>query len=74
MSYRQAQKSDGTDLKTALDGGSLTVNVSSSNRLRLRDADRDERNATVVRSLRDINKGNKQIAHGVDRVLRPMDL
>ena len=73
VTYRQAQKSDGSDLQTALKGGSLTVNVTSGTRVRLRDADGDERNATVVRSLRDINKGNKQIAHGIDRVLRPMD-
>ncbi len=36
------------------------------------DKDPDAANATVV--VPDINKGNKQIAHGVDAVLRPADL
>ena len=36
------------------------------------DKDPDTANATVI--VADINKGNKQIAHGIDAVLRPADL
>ena len=28
----------------------------------------------VKLGLIDVNKGNKQVAHGIDRVLRPIDL
>jgi hypothetical protein len=38
------------------------------------DKDKDARNPRVIIPLRNINKGNKQIAHGIDRVLRPIDL
>jgi hypothetical protein len=38
----------------------------------LRDADPDASNPYVVQP--NINKGNKQIAHGINRVLRPVDL
>ena len=40
----------------------------------LRDADTNDRNARVLRALRNVNQGNRQIAHGINRVLRPMDL
>lgn len=40
----------------------------------LRDKDRNDRNARAIIAALDINKGNKQIAHAVDRVLRPIDL
>ena len=40
----------------------------------LGDADRDARNARVIKAARDVNTGNKQVAHGIDRVLRPIDL
>ena len=36
------------------------------------DKDPDTANATVIAA--DINKGNKQVAHGIDAVLRPVDL
>ena len=38
------------------------------------DKDRNSRNARVILSQVDINKFNKQVAHGIDRVLRPIDL
>lgn len=41
-------------------------------RVIIRDKDFDDRNAVVVNL--DINRGNKQIGHGIDRVLRPADL
>ncbi|MET8361531.1 hypothetical protein [Micromonospora sp. NPDC005171] len=40
--------------------------------VRLVDADTNDRDARVVSY--DVNKGNRQIAHAVDRVLRPIDL
>ena len=40
--------------------------------VQLVDADPDDANPYVVRA--DLNKGNRQIAHGIDRVLRPVDL
>ena len=42
--------------------------------IRLVDKDRNDRDARVVLSAIDINKGNKQIAHGIFLVLRPIDL
>ena len=36
------------------------------------DRDPNARNPRVIAP--DINKGNKQIAHGINRVLRPLDL
>jgi uncharacterized surface protein with fasciclin (FAS1) repeats len=65
-------KSDGARLTTA-QGGVVVVNV-TKNGVRLIDRDRDARNAKVVPRLLDINKGNRQIAHGINRVLRPIDL
>ena len=38
----------------------------------LKDADRNDANPFVVRF--DLNRGNKQIAHGISLVLRPVDL
>lgn len=71
ITYRQALGSDGAEL-TMASGGVVTVQVRSRAFVRLVDADPDDANPYVVR--RDINKGNKQIAHGIDRVLRPLDL
>jgi len=68
-----ARRSNGAALTTAL-GSSITVKVEGgwSCRIRLVDADTSDRDPRVVRT--DINKGNRQIAHGIDRVLRPVDL
>ncbi|WP_370249030.1 fasciclin domain-containing protein [Nocardioides sp.] len=38
----------------------------------LQDADKNDKNARVVKV--DINKGNRQVAHAINRVLRPVDL
>jgi uncharacterized surface protein with fasciclin (FAS1) repeats len=70
--YAQAKAADGAALGTA-QGGVLTVRV-VGDRVRLRDADRNDRNARVIAAAKNLNKGNKQIAHGIDRVLRPDDL
>jgi uncharacterized surface protein with fasciclin (FAS1) repeats len=72
---RAALKADGADLTTAA-GSTVEVDVRGcwyrNARVRLIDADTNDRNATVVAF--DVNKGNRQIAHAVDRVLRPIDL
>ena len=43
-------------------------------KIELRDLDPDATDARVRWDAYDINKGNLQIAHGIDRVLRPLDL
>jgi hypothetical protein len=71
---RTALASNGAELTTAA-GSTITVRVTRSGcvkRITLIDADHNDRNPTVVKA--DINKGNKQIAHAIDRVLRPIDL
>ena len=65
-------KADGARLKTA-QGGVIVVNVTKKG-VRLIDRDPDATNATAIPRLLDINKGNRQIAHGINRVLRPIDL
>ena len=67
----QALESDGAALATGLAGASLTVSVSGDT-VKLVDLDTDDGNAKVI--VADINKGNRQIAHGINRVLRPVDL
>ena len=69
--YRQALRADGVDLTTALPGATVEVDVRRRG-VSLVDADRDARDPRVV--TRDLNAGNVQIAHGIDRVLRPVDL
>lgn len=70
---KAALKADGVSLKTAA-GSSIKVDVYGHHwkRIKLIDADRSDRDPRVIKF--DINKGNRQIAHGVDRVLRPIDL
>jgi uncharacterized surface protein with fasciclin (FAS1) repeats len=63
-------QADGVKLTTA-QGGTVTVRVHKKF-IALRDADPDLRNPRVVAV--DINKGNPQIAHAIDRVLLPVDL
>jgi uncharacterized surface protein with fasciclin (FAS1) repeats len=72
ITYRQARRSDGATLNTALSGATIRVHVVRCARVRLVDADRNDANPTVVR--RNLNRGNVQIAHGINRVLRPVDL
>ena len=68
---RAALKADGARLTTAA-GSTITVDVWCGYRVTLIDADRNDRNPRVV--MFNIHKGNKQIAHAIDRVLRPVDL
>ncbi|GAB2604638.1 fasciclin domain-containing protein [Kribbella endophytica] len=73
---RTALKSDGAKLTTALPGGTLKVDVLSKRYrlIRLIDADRNDSDPLVNPWALDINKGNKQIAHGIWLVLRPLDI
>ena len=70
ITRKQAAKADGAALTTA-QGGTVTVSV-KGRKVRLRDADPDAANPRIVAF--DINKGNKQIGHAINRVLRPLDL
>lgn len=69
-----ALKSDGARLATALTGAGVVVHVVDDDEkvIRLRDNDPDDRNARITAF--DLNKGNRQIAHGITQVLRPADL
>ena len=74
IDYRTAKKADGAMLKTA-NGKRLKVDYRpKSGLVRLIDKDRDDRNAFVLPAAKDLNKGNRQIAHGVSAVLRPINL
>lgn len=68
-----ALKADGAVLGTAA-GAPLTVDIVPNRKIELRDLDPDATDARVRWDAYDINKGNLQIAHGIDRVLRPLDL
>lgn len=72
---RTALASDGAALTTA-QGGAVTVDVLSKRfgLVRLRDLDRTDADPFLVPGRLDINQGNKQIAHGVFLVLRPIDV
>jgi uncharacterized surface protein with fasciclin (FAS1) repeats len=61
-----------TKLATA-QGGKVKVSNRNGN-ITLVDRDPDVANPTVILNGIDINRGNKQIAHAIDRVLLPLDL
>ena len=65
-------KADNVELDTA-EGGDIRVNVRKAG-IFLRDDDTDDLNPRVIPSLLDINKGNRQVAHGITEVLRPSNL
>lgn len=70
---KTALKSNGAVLPTALGGETIKVRVKSHPvRIKLSDKDRNDKNARV--QVTNINKGNKQIAHAINQVLRPVDL
>jgi uncharacterized surface protein with fasciclin (FAS1) repeats len=73
ITRKAAVKANGTKLTTAA-GSTITVRVTGWcwPTVSLRDADTNDRNPRVVKF--DINKGNRQIAHAIDAVLRPVDL
>ncbi|GAA2513849.1 fasciclin domain-containing protein [Winogradskya humida] len=68
-----ALKSDGARLTTAA-GSTVKVDVYGYcwKSVKLIDADRSDRDPRINKF--DLNKGNRQIAHGIDGVLRPIDL
>jgi len=75
ISYRAALKSDGAELATLLDGADIVVDVRGKKwkTVRLVDLDTNDPNAVVIRP----NVGgaaSNGYAHGVNRVLRPIDL
>ena len=71
----KALAADGKDLTTA-QGGTFSVDVLNPVRgvIRLQDQDPNDVDPMTVPKLLNINKGNKQIAHGISYVLRPADL
>ena len=73
INSKAALKADGAKLTTAL-GAKLRVKVTKAPAIILGDKDPGARNARVILAKVDINKGNAQIAHGIDRVLRPINL
>lgn len=73
ITYAQAKTADGAALTTASDDLQVVVTVQGK-QVFLRDLDEDDRDPRVIRRLADLNDGNKQIAHGINRVLRPSDL
>ena len=68
-------KADGAKLMTAA-GKTVKVDIKQkpSLSITLTDKDKSDQDPKVVLEALDLNKGNKQIAHGIDRVLRPIDL
>ena len=66
-----ALESNGAVLATAAEGKNTKVLVSDAPSIRLRDYAPKFKNAQVILDAVDINKGNMQIAHGVDAVMLP---
>ena len=69
-----ALKANGARLNTALEGKTIRVRVNESKpSITLVDAATKLPNPKVILSQVDINEGNKQVAHGIDAVLLPMN-
>ncbi|MEP6651024.1 MAG: fasciclin domain-containing protein, partial [Lapillicoccus sp.] len=70
-----AVNADGAQLTTA-QGGTITVDVIAKGLglVRLVDQDPTDANPYLNPFALNINRGNKQIAHGITAVLRPVDL
>ena len=76
INAKAALKANGAKLTTA-QGGTIKVIVKTVNHtptIKLKDKEPDLKNPRVILALTDINKGNRQIAHGIDRVLLPVNL
>jgi fasciclin domain-containing protein len=75
ITKKAAVKANGVALTTA-QGGTFTVKVYNRGIpiVELRDQDPNDVNPFLNPRALDINKGNKQIAHGIVFVLRPADL
>jgi len=76
ITAKQAARSDGAVLNTALAGATIKVDVKSKwlPLIFLRDADTNDRDPKINKRALNINKGNLQIAHGINLVLRPINL
>lgn len=71
---QDALKANGARLTTALDGKTIRVRVNESQpSITLVDGATKLPNPKVILSQVDINKGNKQVAHGINAVLLPMN-
>lgn len=68
-----ALKANGATLTTALTGKTIAVSVKGTT-ITLGDYDKLANDPTVVLEKVDINKGNKQLAHGINGVLLPVAL
>jgi uncharacterized surface protein with fasciclin (FAS1) repeats len=75
LTSNKVLKANGARLTTA-QGGKITVKVKTkpSVSVTLKDRDKNAQDPKAVLKALDLNKGNKQVAHGIDRVLRPIDL
>ncbi len=75
ITTKDAVKANGVALTTA-EGGTFAVKVYNRQLpiIELRDQDPNDVNPFLNPRALDINKGNKQIAHGIVFVLRPADL
>ena len=75
IASKDAVNADGAQLTTA-QGGTITVDVIVKwlGLVKLVDQDPSDANPYLNPFALDINKGNKQIAHGITAVLRPVDL
>jgi uncharacterized surface protein with fasciclin (FAS1) repeats len=72
ISYGAALRANGAKLNTALSGTTITVKVRYCFFVQLVDNDPDAANPYVIQP--NLNYGNVQIAHGINRVLRPVNL
>lgn len=71
---QDALKANGARLNTALEGKTVRVRVNESKpSITLVDGATKLPNPKVILSQVDINEGNKQVAHGIDAVLLPMN-
>ena len=75
LTSKKVLKSNGAKLTTA-QGGKIKVKVKMKPEVSvtLKDRDKNDDDPMAVLDALDLNKGNKQVAHGIDRVLRPIDL
>ena len=73
---KDALQANGAKLNTALPGVFIRVSVKGGDIpvIILRDRDFNAHNPRVNPWATDINEGNKQVAHGITRVLRPINL
>ena len=76
ITAKDALKANGATLNTALPGATIKVKVLSKyfKLIELKDNDPNDINPIINPRAFDINKGNKQIGHGIIFVLRPADL